>query len=228
MRAADAARTCAISAASTATVASGIRQQRDRRVSARQPLGHDARADDARPSSNEPRNFANSPALHFKPLRRWRAALPISRRRSCSLARSSERMGRLVKILMRLSSSRKVRRNASHFSVSDPSTAAGSSTPQCAVIGWPGQTGQISARRVVADGEDEIERRRAGRGEFVPALAAQALGRTSSCARAIRARSDAPCPWGAAGAVTDELAAAPVIDQRLTPGCCARSCRCRE
>ena len=39
--------------------------------------------------------------------------------------------------------------------------AAGSGMPQCAVIGWPGQTGQASPRRVVADGEDEIELRRA-------------------------------------------------------------------
>ena len=29
--------------------------------------------------------------------------------------------------------------------------------PQCAVIGWPGQTGQALAGGVVADGEDEID-----------------------------------------------------------------------
>ena len=35
-------------------------------------------------------------------------------------------------------------RNALRFCSSLPSTAAGSGTPQCAVIGWPGQTGQTS------------------------------------------------------------------------------------
>ena len=39
---------------------------------------------------------------------------------------------------------RKASRNAAAISASSPSTAAGSGTPQCAVIGWPGQTGQTS------------------------------------------------------------------------------------
>jgi hypothetical protein len=37
-----------------------------------------------------------------------------------------------------------LRTNALRFSSSAPSTAAGSSTPQCALTGWPGQTGHTS------------------------------------------------------------------------------------
>jgi len=49
--------------------------------------------------------------------------LPIASRCSWSLIRSSEASGRLVKILMRFSSALNVSRNATHLSVSDPSTA---------------------------------------------------------------------------------------------------------
>ena len=34
--------------------------------------------------------------------------------------------------------------NASAISAAEPVAAAGSGMPQCAVIGWPGQTGQVS------------------------------------------------------------------------------------
>ena len=77
-------------------------------------------------------------ASHVQPASSSRER-PISFRHACSLARSSVRIGSDVNTLMRFSSSRNAVRNASHFSVSVPSTAAGSSTPQCAVIGWPGQ-----------------------------------------------------------------------------------------
>ena len=63
---------------------------------------------------------------------------------------------------------------ALRFSSTVPSTAAGSLTPQCAVIGCPGQTGQGSAGRLIAYREHEVHERRAGPGKFVPVLAAQA------------------------------------------------------
>ncbi len=53
-------------------------------------------------------------------------------------------MGRLTNSSTRRSSTRNASRNAAVFSRSLPVTAAGSATPQCAVIGWPGQTGQTS------------------------------------------------------------------------------------
>ena len=63
----------------------------------------------------------------------------------CRAIRSSISRRRLVKILMRASSSRNAFVNALALSSSDPAAAAGSSMPQCAVIGWPGQTGHTSA-----------------------------------------------------------------------------------
>src|SRR5256885_16990065 len=45
---------------------------------------------------------------------------------------------------MRRSSTTNASRNALSICSGVPVTAAGSGTPQCAVIGWPGQTGQIS------------------------------------------------------------------------------------
>jgi hypothetical protein len=53
-------------------------------------------------------------------------------------------IGGLVKSLIRVSSSLRALRNANAFSASVPWAAAGSAIPQCAVIGFPGQTGQTS------------------------------------------------------------------------------------
>ena len=53
--------------------------------------------------------------------------------------------------------------------MSVPSTLAGSSMPQCAVIGWPGQTGQVSP----AASSQTVKTksiRRAGRRKHVPAF----------------------------------------------------------
>ena len=50
-----------------------------------------------------------------------------------------------------------VSRNARAFASSEPSTAAGSGIPQCAVMGCPGQTGQTSPAAV--EGPDEIKAR---------------------------------------------------------------------
>ena len=46
---------------------------------------------------------------------------------------------------IRLLSIRNVSAKARWVSASLPVTAAGSGMPQCAVIGWPGHTGQVSA-----------------------------------------------------------------------------------
>ena len=68
----------------------------------------------------------------------------MARSFACSVIRSSDSIGRLVKSLIRVSSSLRALRNANAFSASVPSAAAGSAIPQCAVIGFPGQTGQTS------------------------------------------------------------------------------------
>ena len=61
--------------------------------------------------------------------------------------------------------------------MSVPSTAAGSSMPQCAVIGWPGQTGHASPAALSQTVKTKSIFGALGRGEFVPALRATAFGR---------------------------------------------------
>ena len=101
----------------------------------------------------------------------------MSRSFACSVIRSSESIGRLVKSLIRVSSSLSALRNANAFSASVPSAAAGSAIPQCARhwLSWP--DGTDLACGVVADGEDKIDRRRSRRCELIPALTAKALRR---------------------------------------------------
>ena len=48
--------------------------------------------------------------------------------------------------------------------------------PQCAVIGWPGQTGQTSLAALSQTVKTKSSWRRAGPGEFVPALGAELAG----------------------------------------------------
>lgn len=68
---------------------------------------------------------------------------------------------------------------------------------------------------VVADGDDEVQRRRAGRGELVPALAAQPLARQAELLEQ-RERDRMHLALGiAARAVPDEAAPAPMVDQRF-------------
>src|SRR6267378_614335 len=125
--------------------------------------------------------------------------------------RSSSSIGSATKSLMRLSSAR----NALHRSTSVPSIAAGSGTPQCAVMGLPGQIGADLAGSLIADGEHEIHFRRAGLGELVPALAAH-TGRSQvqPFQQLDRERMHAAARE-AAGAVTLEPSLAPMLDQRL-------------
>ncbi len=55
--------------------------------------------------------------------------------------------------------------------------AAGSGTPQCAVIGWPGQNGHTSLAALSQTVNTKSKCGRARRGELIPALGAQAGGR---------------------------------------------------
>src|SRR6185437_7381397 len=68
------------------------------------------------------------------------------------------------------SSAAKAARNAVRFSISLPSTAAGSGIPPMRVDRLAGPHGAGFARRVVADGEDEIHGWRARDREHIPAL----------------------------------------------------------
>jgi hypothetical protein len=70
--------------------------------------------------------------------------LPILRTAVSRLKRSSSSGLRLVKSLIRVARARQACWNARSRSTSVAATAAGSSTPQCAVIGWPGHAGHVS------------------------------------------------------------------------------------
>ena len=61
-----------------------------------------------------------------------------------SARRSSAARGRARKRLIRRSRIKNASRKARSISAASPRTAAGSGTPQCAVMGCPGQSGQIS------------------------------------------------------------------------------------
>ena len=102
---------------------------------------------------------------------------PISLRRCCSESLSSFPSGRLRKSSMRRCKVVNARKNALRFSSSLPSTAAGSSTPQCAVIGWPGHRGQDSPAALSHTVKTKSSSGAPGCGELVPALAAQPFDR---------------------------------------------------
>src|ERR1700691_1116425 len=71
--------------------------------------------------------------------------LPISVTQRSSAKRSRVSIGRALKILIRCSSSVQTLTNAFRVAALVPTSAAGSSMPQCALIGWPGHVGQNSA-----------------------------------------------------------------------------------
>src|SRR5262249_45901695 len=111
---------------------------------------HDAGADDRCEQKGGPQPFAKcalrqrghqlgSFAFAVAPSMR-----PISSSRRCKLSRSRLRIGSAVKIPMRGCSIRYASLNARAISAGEPLASTGSGMPQCAVIGWPGHTGQIS------------------------------------------------------------------------------------
>src|SRR5690606_480128 len=69
---------------------------------------------------------------------------PISRTRVSSARRSSASGLSASSNVMRCCNRCSAWAKAWHTCSGDPATAAGSSTPQCAVTGWPGQTGHAS------------------------------------------------------------------------------------
>src|SRR6202043_4015788 len=105
----------------------GVAQQRDGFVAAGKPLRHDAGADDggdencgAQPLGNKA--AADHAAESFD--------VPIESSWRCKVSLSSERSGRLTKILMRFVSIRSASANAKRTSASVPEASAGSGTPQ--------------------------------------------------------------------------------------------------
>ena len=158
----------------------GVGEQRERRRSRRHSRS---------PMMPEPTTAASSSAVPIASARaaaaqRQAAAEPrrlgaCRWRRGAAAApcRSSVAIGRLTKSLMRFSRRRRRRRKAARSRLACPSTAAGSGNAPMRRhrLARPDRTD--FAGGVVADGEDEIQRRRAGCGELVPALGAQPLGR---------------------------------------------------
>src|SRR6266481_8110676 len=117
-------------------------------------LGHDARADDRRDHQGGPETFRKKSAAKRRRYLAHHAAeaglppaslvLPMDSSCFCNVNWSSDRSGRLTKMLMRFVSIRIVSAKAKRISASLPVAAAGSGTPQWAVIGCSGQSGQLS------------------------------------------------------------------------------------
>src|SRR5262249_1483739 len=120
----------------------GVAQEGDRSIPAGQPLGHDPGADDGCDQQARAEGLGQQASAELHAAESL--LLPIESSCRCSDSVSSELMGRLTKIEIRFESMRNVSANASRTSASLPLAAAGSGTPQWAVIGWPGQKGEAS------------------------------------------------------------------------------------
>src|SRR5262249_54515695 len=107
-------------------------------IAARQPFGHDSGADDGGDKDGGPDALRDKAATDHAA---ESLDLPMESSCRCSESRSSERSGKLTNREIRLESIRNVSANASRICGSLPVAAAGSGTPQCAVIGLPGQNG---------------------------------------------------------------------------------------
>ena len=130
-----------------------VAEQRERDVSAGQLLGHDAGADDGREQESGAERFGCERAaagacgigLSLAPGGRSSTRPISSQLAACSVSRSSagdRQAGEDRDAVVQHAGRHRRRRARSRPAM--PSTAAGSGTPQCAVIGWPGQTGQAS------------------------------------------------------------------------------------
>src|ERR1700691_5633124 len=122
-----------------------VAEQGKRDVSARELFAHDARADDR--CDEQPRSealcrepFFEGEDHAFFGVRVAPSICPISRSRLVKAILSKLANGKAMKHAMRLRMKRKALVKARSISMSEPTKAAGSSIPQCAVIGWPGQT----------------------------------------------------------------------------------------
>ena len=112
----------------SATGGDTVGQQGESHVPAGKALAHDPGSDNDRKQEGRTHRFGGEAA-------RKRHCLPISLTVFSSLRRSSFSSGRLVKSSMRRLSMLATRANSRFFASSLPSKAAGSSTPQWAVIG---------------------------------------------------------------------------------------------
>src|ERR1700730_17489927 len=117
----------------------GVSEQGYSHIAARETLRHDARAHNCGDEESRPKEFGGDSPVetwpHWCPI--WSICFWIA-----SLSRLAS--GRLRNKLIRRSRIRKASRKAFSTASREPLTAAGSGTPQCAVIGWPGQTGHTS------------------------------------------------------------------------------------
>src|SRR3984885_4462499 len=117
----------------------GVGKQRDRSISGGQTLAHDAGAHYCCHKKRCAKKFGREPARE-----RRRHCWPILSISFLIASLSRACRGRLRNRLILRSSMKNASRNAFSICSGVPVTAAGSGTPQCAVIGWPGQTGHTS------------------------------------------------------------------------------------
>src|SRR5882762_2233529 len=117
----------------------GIGKQSQRNISAGKPLRHDPRTENGGHEKRSPEKFrCGAPrerTFHWCPMPSisfWMASWPRVER------------GKDIKRLILRSRIMNALRNARSISSGVPCAAAGSGTPQWAVMGWPGHTGQIS------------------------------------------------------------------------------------
>src|SRR5215510_7179861 len=118
-----------------------VAQERDRLIAPRQPLGHDPGTDNGGNKDGCAQGLREKAAADHAA---ESLELPMESSCLCSESLSSERSGKLTNREIRLESIRKASANANRILASLPVAAAGSGTPQCAVIGWPGQNGHAS------------------------------------------------------------------------------------
>ena len=116
-----------------------VGEQRQSHVAAGKSLRHDSRTDHRGNQKTGSEEFRGQP-----PREREAPCLPMSFNCRWMASRSRLESGRLRNRLILRSSITNASRKAFSISSGVPSAAAGSSTPQCAVIGCPGHTGQIS------------------------------------------------------------------------------------
>src|SRR5450755_967628 len=120
-----------------ASSSDAVREQCNGCISARQSFSHDAGAHHDGEQKSRAERFSGEPA-------RERHCLPRSLTVFSIFSRSSFSSGKLIKSSIRRFRIVATRVNSRFFASSVPSNSDGSSTPQWAVIGWPGQMGQIS------------------------------------------------------------------------------------
>ena len=113
----------------------------------------------------------------------------------CSVIRSRLASGRLTKMPMRVRAADRRRRRRARPRSRVPSTAAGSGTPQCAVIGWPGQTGQASPAALSQTVKTKSMRGAPGAANSSQLFERKPVDVEAKACAADRACRDAARPW---------------------------------